>query len=121
MPEIDKGIPLMKPTFFDDNDPNNPKKKTFIEREAVDKIIHELWSEPSYQHEGEDFRCGVSAVESRIAEIPTADVVEVRHGEWIHHRLSNGDIWDCSECKTLGSPQWNWCPICGAKMDGEGD
>ena len=32
---IDKGIPLMTPTFFGDNDPNNPKKKTYIEREAL--------------------------------------------------------------------------------------
>lgn len=28
------------------------------------------------------------------------------------------DGWCCSECKTLGSPQWKRCPVCEAKMYG---
>ena len=27
---LDKGIPLMKPTFFDDDDPDNPKNKIHL-------------------------------------------------------------------------------------------
>ena len=50
-----------------------------------------------------------------------ADVVEVRHGKWLSQKLLGENAWDCSECKTLGSPQWKWCPICGAKMDGVTD
>ena len=50
-----------------------------------------------------------------------ADVVEVRHGKWLSQKLLGENAWDCSECKTLGSPQWKWCPICGAKMDGKGE
>ena len=46
------------------------------------------------------------------------DVVEVRHGEWLPQMLLGEETWDCSECKTLGSPLWKWCPVCGAKMDG---
>lgn len=48
-----------------------------------------------------------------------ADVVEVRRGEWLPQKLCGEDIVDCSECKTIGSPQWKWCPVCGAKMDGK--
>lgn len=55
----------------------------------------------------------------------TADVVEVKHGEWI----DDGDCFYCSVCnKTyqLGSLQtiydvrrcWKYCASCGAKMDG---
>ena len=54
-----------------------------------------------------------------LDEVPAADVVEVKHGRWLHQRLCGHDVVDCSECKTLGSPQWKWCPICGAMMDGE--
>ena len=52
---------------------------------------------------------------------PTADVVPVVHGLWVEHL----DEMECSVCKR----QWNYCdndtntfnfcPNCGAKMDGE--
>lgn len=51
-------------------------------------------------------------------EIPAADVEEVKHGQWLPQIVLGQKAWDCSECKTLGSPHWNWCPVCGAKMDG---
>ena len=53
-----------------------------------------------------------------IRRQPTADVVEVKHGEWLPQLLSGERVWCCSKCKTLGSPRWLWCPVCGAKMDG---
>ena len=66
---------------------------------------------------------------------PTADVVEVRHGEWIEHRGQsylvhpmkydeNGPIlqdyvnYECSECGRTESKKEPYCN-CGAKMDGE--
>ena len=59
---------------------------------------------------------------------PTADVVEVKHGEWIEKEEIYGDVYyTCSNCNndwtTIdGTPQenfMNFCPNCGAKMDGE--
>ena len=47
----------------------------------------------------------------------TADVVEVRHGEWID---LNTIEWQCSGCN-YKVMRWNntpYCPNCGAKMDG---
>ena len=49
---------------------------------------------------------------------PTADVEEVKHGQWLPQIVCGTKVWDCSECKTLGSPDWKRCPICEAKMDG---
>ena len=51
----------------------------------------------------------------------SADVTQVRHGRWLPQVVLGQKAWDCSECKTLGSPQWKWCPVCGAKMDGGAD
>ena len=51
----------------------------------------------------------------------TADVEEVKHGFWVPQILLGEKVWDCSECKTLGSPHWKRCPVCEAKMDGGAD
>ena len=55
-----------------------------------------------------------------IKAIPAADVAPVRHGRWLPQVVLGQKAWDCSECKTLGSPHWKWCPVCGCKMDLEG-
>ena len=52
---------------------------------------------------------------------PAADVVEVERGSWLPQMLMGGETVCCSECKTIGSPSWNWCPNCGADMRGERD
>jgi rubrerythrin len=41
----------------------------------------------------------------------------VKHGRWLPQVLLGQRVWDCSECKTLGSPHWKRCPVCEAKMD----
>lgn len=60
----------------------------------------------------------------RVKAAPAADVVEIKHGEWIS---DDADIlFHCSKCETQISTSWdyegldwNYCPDCGAKMDGE--
>ena len=64
-----------------------------------------------------------------IEEAPTVDAVEVVHGEWeiIEDDYLMDTIYKCSVCKeefvTIdGTPAenlWNYCPCCGAKMDGD--
>lgn len=63
---------------------------------------------------------------SDIAEAPTIDAVEVVRGEWIHNpQIGWEETWLCSKCgeKTtsslMGKPRYEFCPMCGAKMDGE--
>ena len=53
-------------------------------------------------------------------DLHSRDVAPVRHGRWLPQVVLGQKAWDCSECKTLGSPHWKWCPVCGARMDLEG-
>lgn len=51
--------------------------------------------------------------------IPAADVVEVVHGRWIpFHSQVAGYIQYCSACEIGCTWQPNYCPNCGARMDG---
>ena len=77
-----------------------------------------------------------------ILRIPTADVVEVRHGEWVveaypvdsdevvilpykDHQHNDPFCSICGEHALLnGGEEYvtsNYCPNCGAKMDGKGE
>ena len=56
-----------------------------------------------------------------IRYMDAANVAPVRHARWLPQVVLGQKAWDCSECKTLGSPHWKWCPVCGCKMDLEGD
>jgi hypothetical protein len=55
-----------------------------------------------------------------LNQFPAADVVEVRHGRWLPVD-DNMDAFDCSECEAMVSKRMNYCPSCGAKMDGGQD
>lgn len=68
-------------------------------------------------------KCAIGACILEIGELPTANVKEVVHGSWSKPRLivEEYDIWgrDCSECGCIcGVLKSNYCPNCGAKMDG---
>ena len=67
-----------------------------------------------------DYESGVKVL-NMIANEPTADVVEVRHGEWV--KLSAHSDICCSLCKRPPKIVFGvaplYCPNCGAKMDGE--
>lgn len=65
------------------------------------------------------------AFKDEIDKIPTADVVEVKHGRWIKDRLcsTSGGTYGvrrCSVCEDYYQDigyGWNYCPNCGARMD----
>lgn len=100
----------------------------YIESEAVNKLLqkeiertwHRVWGSVIWE------------LYHKISQIPTADVVEVVHGEWkeidnivIENGMltSKGTTWCCNVCgearKTRTKPNMNFCPNCGAKMDGD--
>ena len=56
-------------------------------------------------------------VKRRIKELPAADVVDVVHGEWNMYPIADG-MNQCSKCGLLRFGESNYCPNCGAKMDG---
>lgn len=63
-----------------------------------------------------------------IWKAPKADVAPVRHGRWIttayttiskRGRITQNVKYTCSECKRgNGRKRSNYCPNCGARMDG---
>lgn len=83
----------------------------YIERSAAIKAAKHAWAkglEPSQY----------------IEALPAADVAPVVHGRWIHdgRRIECGIDWcHCSECGKSDNfcARTNYCPVCGAKMDGE--
>ena len=60
-----------------------------------------------------------------IADAPTVDAVEVVHGRWIEDTAT--DMIACTECGHAWNiidnctETFNYCPNCGAKMDGDGN
>jgi hypothetical protein len=65
----------------------------------------------------------------KILELyPTVDAVEVVHGRWEHDSVGFDDYWKCSACgedwffiddPTEEYAKVNYCPNCGATMDGD--
>lgn len=65
-------------------------------------------------------------IAAEINEIPSADVAPVVHGRWILYPRPH--YFKCSKCKYTvpykkayahnGGREYNYCPHCGAKMDG---
>ena len=53
-----------------------------------------------------------------LREAPTIDVAPVVHGRWIMHDDEFGLTCECSVCHIETIGDGNYCPSCGAKMDG---
>ena len=55
----------------------------------------------------------------------TVDAVEVVHGHMVErivdHECPWYKVYDCSECGCSVERWHNYCPNCGAKMDGDGN
>lgn len=66
--------------------------------------------------------CIKKSITDRIKAIPIADVEPVKHGHW----TANGIAHVCSLCGRSfvieqGDADMNYCPHCGARMDGEAE
>ena len=62
-----------------------------------------------------------SSIYSAIDNAPAADVVPVRHGRW--EMLPYTELYKnkCSSCGNGSDLETDYCPNCGAKMDGCND
>lgn len=94
-------------------------KKEYIEREAA---LEATTYNPLVEPDPTDIiYLTLVTAQKNIRKIPAADVAPVVHGEWCWE----GKFKACSRCgsyvewnETLGANFWNFCPYCGAKMDG---
>ena len=95
----------------------------YIEREAIsEKIRKYYYKNPPNSSYGEGFDRGLDRAQRAILDAPAADVSPVSHGRW-----NDGDPY-CPICRKdkfmgLDADVWadwkpDYCPNCGAKMDG---
>ena len=89
----------------------------YIEREAVEDAV------------GEAHLKGLNPL-WELRDVPAADVVPVVHGRWLHsgcEECSGLEVVKCSECNHEAFAiafyvcNGNYCPSCGARMDGGAD
>ena len=80
----------------------------------------------SFKDDSGETLVSLSDIRKAIEQTPTADVVEVRHGNAIYddHDEWWGAVYECSICGEKwmlesSSYKAHYCPWCGAKMDGE--
>ena len=76
----------------------------YIDREKAKRLLH---IEYAY------------AAEQLLDEIPAADIAPVVHGRWVR---KNEWTFVCPNCDYVDAypfdDRYNYCPNCGAKMDG---
>ena len=107
--------------------------KEYIEREVISEGIRKYYykNPPNFSY-GEGFDRGLDRAQRAILDAPAADVVPVRHGRWISlTECANEGVY-CSICKkkvwksdyalcshkSRNKLRSDYCPNCGAKMDG---
>lgn len=64
------------------------------------------------------------ATDPFYADCPLPDVEEVKQGKWIKQNdvafeLCGVDYFKCSICNIECQTEYNFCPHCGARMDGD--
>ena len=101
----------------------------YIEREALETALnHRLNFLMAENGEYDHYTSGFDEAVTRVEDFPSADVAPVRHGRWEYStdEWFETDVYTCSKCRESyvlveGTPKenlWNYCPNCGAKMDG---
>ena len=102
--------------------------KEYIEREEAKELLRIWISDCVLDGDNDAADCYRDCIDL-LDSIPTADVVEVRHGRWICINKRYGE-YECSVCHGMDSncsdyygihavTEQEFCPSCGAKMDKE--
>jgi rubrerythrin len=103
------------------------KEKRLIDANALRERFEKIAYKCEYI---EDMVFHLDEIADEIEDVPTVDAVEVVHGRWINDAVegfspfTDSPIWidvmQCSVCKEYidGSHPKNYCPHCGAKMEG---
>jgi Fe-S oxidoreductase len=101
-------------------------EKEYIEREAAIEYARLIYCRDCPTWDSFLFRLyEFDEARSLVKDVPAADVVEERHGEWVKNK---SEFYVCSECDTTcpydvnDDGFWDWtchyCPNCGADMRG---
>ena len=98
----------------------------YIDRQAA---LDAIQAEREYMTRREEWlaehiltHCGYRIIE----DMPAADVEPVRHGRWEAFYAEElcgyrRAYYVCSNCFNSSDDEFDYCPNCGARMDGEAD
>ena len=69
---------------------------------------------------GKTLVMAMELLKQKVKNAPTIEAEPVKHGRWIivNHKEC---FCRCSECGCMPMYKYNYCPNCGAKMDGGAD
>ena len=93
----------------------------YIEREAFLSDTTQRYCLNCDSYNGVRCRaCWVNDMQGEVDDFPAADVAPVVHGRWVDNGIPESMLSGCSVCGfTCGAYSFNYCPNCGARMDGE--
>ena len=99
------------------------QQETFVKEKCVslsniERLANELLKQPAYQHDGEDFYAGVTALKQEIESVSGCE----NTGAWVH----DGKPVHCNQCGFApkyslakyedGYSNCRYCPNCGALL-----
>ena len=96
----------------------------YIDRDYVLKLLGVF---NDRVHGDYHFMNGIKTAKEIVVDAPSADVQPVKHGRWIFNkppnnwaemRLSPKNFYVCDICGHIVDDISNYCPGCGAVMDG---
>lgn len=98
----------------------------YVKRVDVNAACYNIYEEVVREHKAmtaEEVKQTMLRFEKAINLTPAADVVEVKHGEWItESKNGSEEVCRCTVCNDLlsffGFYKAKYCSNCGAKMDG---
>ena len=101
----------------------------YIEREALEvELNHRLNFLMGENGEYDHYTSGFDEAVTRVENFPAADVAPVVHGRWDdsgRYTFPSGNTAvRCTNCGCALTESeyrlnnWNYCPVCGARMDG---
>ena len=99
----------------------------YIKKEAVINFIENGLNNPD---KTKSFGHDAIEIMAEVRYMPAADVVEVKHGKWIESEDDYYGLYiiKCSLCREVWCFEvkddvklmnYNYCPNCGARMDGD--
>ena len=103
-----------------------------IDADALKKTLKGLFFPGQLHHHFDAEKCAYNGalndVMERILNAPSIEAVPVVHAKWIPSSVDPADpYFRCSNCRHgrdtiyFQGDEYNFCPNCGAKMDGEID
>lgn len=95
----------------------------YIERRAIIEKLNEIGGCDATNEWSEGWDKAIDTAVKAAEKLPAANVAPVRHRRWIIFEIWCGDgkerkYYRCSECYKANAIRSNFCPDCGARMDG---